>query len=89
MAALEFSRKEMIEFLTKDDIYEVRTVDYYETYSQYHNRVVDEKRTMEIAYSKEIPFENFIANKTTYSTLIEWNIETVFGREMKAKLLNL
>ncbi len=88
MAVLEFSRSEMIKFLTKDR-YEVIIVDYYESCNEYHNIVVDRKRTMEIAYSREIPFDNFIANKTTYNDLIDWSIEAVFMREMKAKLLEL
>jgi hypothetical protein len=89
MILLEFSREEIIKFLTKGDIYEIRTVEYYETYNEYHNRVVDERRIMEIAYPKEIPFENFISNKTTYTELIPWGIQSVFNRELKAKLLGL
>jgi hypothetical protein len=86
---LEFSRIEMVAFLTKDDVYEIRTVEYYETYSEYHNRVVDVKREMEIAYPKEIPFEKFIANKSTRTQLIEWSIESVFNKKIKTKSLEL
>ena len=89
MIHLSFTSHQMREFLTKNDVYEIRTVEYYETYSQYHNRVVDEKRTMEIAYPKEIPFDNFIAGKTSYTELVDWSVTSVFERELKAKLLNL
>jgi hypothetical protein len=79
----------MREFLTKNGVYEIRTVEYYETYSQYHNKTVDEKRTMEIAYPKEIPFDNFIAGKSSYTDLIDWSLTSVFERELKARLLKL
>ena len=89
MIHLSFTPHQMREFLTKNDVYEIRTVEYYETYTQYHNRVVDEKRTMEIAYPKEIPFDNFIAGKETYTDLVDWSLRFVFERELKTRLLKL
>jgi hypothetical protein len=89
MTHLTFTPHRMREFLTKNDLYEIRTVEYYETYSQYHNRVVDEKRTMEIAYPKEIPFKIFIADKSSYNDLVYWSLTSVFRRELETKLLNL
>ncbi len=89
MIQLSFTPHQMREFLTKNGVYEIRTVEYYETYSQYHNKTVDEKRTMEIAYPKEIPFDNFIAGKSSYTDLIDWSLTSVFERELKARLLKL
>jgi regulatory protein YycH of two-component signal transduction system YycFG len=79
----------MREFLTKNDVYEIKIVEYYEAYNEYHNRVVEEKRTMEIAYPKQIPFDNFIAAKEGYTDLVEWSLTSVFEREMVEKLLQL
>jgi hypothetical protein len=89
MIHLSFTPHQMREFLTKNGVYEIRTVEYYETYSEYHNKTVDEKRTMEIAYPKEIPFDNFIAGKSSYTDLIDWSLTSVFERELKARLLKL
>jgi len=89
MIHLSFTPHQMREFLTKNGVYEIRTVEYYETYSQYHNKTVDEKRTMEIAYPKEILFDNFIAGKSSYTDLIDWSLTSVFERELKARLLKL
>ena len=89
MIHLSFTPHQMREFLTKNDVYEIRTVEYYETYNEYHNRVVEEKRTMEIVYPKQIPFDNFIAGKEGYTDLVEWSLTSVFEREMIEKLLQL
>ena len=89
MIHLSFTPHQMREFLTKNDVYEIKIVEYYEAYNEYHNRVDEEKRTMEIAYPKQIPFDNFIAGKEGYTDLVEWSLTSVFEREMIEKLLQL
>lgn len=88
MITMTFTPKEMREFLKNTGKYEIETVSVQYSYTEYHNRVVDDVREVEIAYPIEIPVNNFIANKT-YSEILKWSISSVFERELKNKLLNL
>lgn len=85
---LTFTPYEMRNFLTKTENYNIEIIDVTYSYNEYHNKVVEENRQLEIAYPKEIPLENFIVNKS-YVQLLDWSLTAVFERELKAKLLNL
>lgn len=88
MVQLTFTRDEIIKFLNKTEIYNIETVSVPNTYTEYHNKVVDEDVQIEIAWPKDLPLENFLANKT-YFQLTEWTLNAVFSRELKYKLLDL
>lgn len=88
MVQLTFTRDEIIKFLNKTEIYNIETVVVPNTYTEYHNKVVDEDVQIEIAWPKDLPLENFLANKT-YFQLTEWTLNAVFSRELKYKLLDL
>ena len=88
MIQLTFTRDEIIKFLNKTEIYDIRTVSVLNTYTEWHNKVVDEEVQIEIAWPKDIPLENFLANKT-YHQLADWTLNSVFIRELKIKLLAL
>lgn len=88
MIQLTFTRDEIIKFLNKTEIYNIETVSVPNTYNVYHNRVVEEEVQIEIVWPKDIPLENFLANKT-YFQLTEWTLNSVFNRELKIKLLDL
>jgi hypothetical protein len=88
MLSLTFSYHEMKEFLLKTDKYLIENISISYSYHEYHNKVVEDTKKFEIVYPKEIPLENFIANKT-YAQLLHWSISSVFERELKNKLLNL
>lgn len=88
MIQLTFTRDEIIKFLNKTEIYNIETVSVLNTYAEYHNKVVDKDVQIEIAWPKDLPLENFLANKT-YFQLTEWTLNAVFNRELKYKLLDL
>jgi hypothetical protein len=88
MLSISFSSEEMREFLHKTDKYFFKVLKVSYSYSEYHNKVVDTEREIEILYPKDIPLENFLANKT-YVQLLNWSLVSVFERELKIKLLNL
>jgi hypothetical protein len=88
MTQLHFTLHQMREFLTKRGVYRTDVIKVNYTYHEYHNKVVDVERELEIAYPAEIPLENFTANKT-YAQLLDWSLTSVFQRELAAKLLNL
>jgi hypothetical protein len=88
MIQLHFTLHQMREFLNKTGNYNIEVVKVTYSYNEYHNKVVDEERELEIAYPKEIPLENFTANKT-YVELLNWSLTSVFETELKSKLLNL
>ena len=88
MVQLTFTRDEIIKFLDKTEIYDIKTVSVPNTYAEYHNRVVEEDVQIEIALPKDLPLENFLANKT-FVQLTDWTLSAVFSRELKHKLLNL
>lgn len=88
MIQLTFTSQQMREFIGKTGIYNIESITVNYSYTEYHNRVVDEERQIEIAYPKEVPLKNFIANKT-YIQLLDWSLSTVFEKVLKEKLLNL
>lgn len=88
MIQLMFTRDEIIKFLNKTKTYDIKIVPVINTYTEWHNKVVDEEVLIEIAWPKDIPLENFLANKT-YHQLANWTINSVFTRELKIKLLSL
>lgn len=88
MIQLHFTPHQMREFLTKSGNYNIEVIKVVYSYTEYHNKVVEEERELEIAYPTEIPLENFTSNKT-YVQLLDWSLTSVFERELKAKLLNL
>jgi hypothetical protein len=88
MMQLTFTRDEIIQFLNKTEIYDIKTVSVLNTYTEWHNRAIDEEVQIEIAWPKDIPLENFLANKT-YHQLTYWTLNAVFTREFKIKLLAL
>lgn len=88
MINLTFTTQQMRNFLIKNDNYHIQVITVNYTYHEYHDKVVEETREIEIAYPKEIPLENFLANKN-YSQLLEWSLSSVFSRELTNKLLNL
>lgn len=89
MIDIQFSQEEMKEFILKESKYEIKSVTYTHTYTEHHNRVVEEERMIEIAHPTEIPLENFLKGKDDGYTLGRWSVESVFERELKSKLLNL
>jgi hypothetical protein len=49
--------------------------------------VMVEGSTIKIAHPLDIPFENFIVNKTI-TEILKWEIIEIFKEELKDKLLN-
>jgi hypothetical protein len=88
MIQLHFTPHQMREFLKKRGNYNIEVIKVTYSYTEYHNKVVEEDRELEIAYPNQIPLENFTANKT-YIQLLDWSLTSVFERELKEKLLNL
>lgn len=88
MIHLHFTPNQMRDFLAKSGNYNIEIIKVVYSYTQYHNKVVDEERELEIAYPIEIPLENFVANKS-YVQLLDWSLISVFERELKDKLLKL
>lgn len=88
MIDLAFTNKQMRDFLTKTNNYHIEIVTVNYTYYEYHDQPIEETREIEIAYPKEIPLDNFLANKT-YIQILEWSLSSVFSRELRAKLLNM
>lgn len=85
---LEFTMEEMKRFLTQKGKYRIETISVPHHHTEYHNRIVEEMREIEIAYPKDIPLKNFIGNKD-YNQISKWSLREVFGRELKETLLNL
>lgn len=86
---INFTQDEMKKFILKNGQYQITTVKYIHTYKEYHNRIVEEERSVEIAYPSDIDIENFVAGKSDRGHFDKWSIQSVFGRELKNKLLNL
>ena len=86
---VNFTYDEMKKFILKNGQYQITTVKYIHTYKEYHNRVVEEERSIEIAYPSDIDIENFLAGKSERAHFDKWSITSVFGRELKNKLLDL
>lgn len=88
MMQLTFTQQQMRDFLNKEQKYKIQVIKVEYSYRDYHNKVVDEIRDLEIVYPIEIPLENFTANKT-YVQLLYWSLTSVFERELQSKLLDL
>ena len=54
---VNFTQDEMKKFILKNEQYQITTVKYIHTYTEYHNRVVEEERSVEIAYPSDIDIE--------------------------------
>lgn len=89
MIDIQFSKEEMIKFILKNGQYQITTVKYTHTYTEYHNRIVEEERSIEIAYPSDIDIQNFLVGKSERVHFDKWSIQSVFERELKSKLLNL
>jgi regulatory protein YycH of two-component signal transduction system YycFG len=85
---LTFTSQQMRDFLIKTDKYHIQIIPVTYHYHEYHDKLIEDTRQIEIAYPKEIPLDNFLANKT-YSQILEWSLTSVFNRELQSKLLSL
>jgi hypothetical protein len=88
MITLQFTVEEMRKFLTKNGKYEIQIVSVPHQWKEYHNRVMEGVRSIEIVYPTDVPLKNFIGNKD-YTQMLKWSIPQVFERELKEKLLDL
>jgi hypothetical protein len=79
----------MRKFLIDSGKYKIDSIDYNYQYTEYHNKVVDEVRKIDVVYPIDIPLDIFISDKSYSELTREWSTIAVFNRELKIKLLNL
>ena len=83
---LYFSDAEMTDFLVKRE-YNVEKVRTWDNFTEYHNKVITEDKTVVIAY-KDRPSDEFL-RQDYYSIKSRMGLERVFQEELHKSLLNI